>query len=144
MHNLNTVLHNNESQLISNKGTRISNNKNDKMTTNRLKYNSNNLNVPAKTTTIDVALTNLNQEQHTSQLDIIRENRLSQIISLYSKGLTQAEIAEKMQVNQLTSSRDLHYLQQESQKNKWKYLNKDLLFEYVRFIVRNNAIYKKL
>ena len=45
--------------------------------------------------------TNIQQQQQ-SQLDIARENRLSQIISLYSKGLTQAEIADKMGVNQST------------------------------------------
>jgi len=49
-----------------------------------------------------------------------------------------------MKVNQSTISRDLQYLQQEAKKNIWKYLNEDILFEYVRYIVGNNEISKKL
>jgi transcriptional regulator with XRE-family HTH domain len=65
-------------------------------------------------------------------------------ISLHSKGLTQSEIAQKMGVNQSTISRDLQYLQQEAKKSIWKYLNEDILFEYLRYIVGNNEISKKL
>ena len=43
-------------------------------------------------------------------LDIEKENRLSKIISLYSKGLTQAEIAQELGVDQLTVSRDLQFI----------------------------------
>ena len=77
-------------------------------------------------------------------LELQRENRISQVISLFSKGLTQSEIAEKMEVNQSTVSRDLQLLQQEAKKKIWKYLNEDILFEYLRYIVGNNEISKKL
>lgn len=49
-----------------------------------------------------------------------------------------------MGVNQSTICRDLQYLQQEAKKNIWKYLNEDILFEYLRYIVGNNEISKKL
>jgi hypothetical protein len=45
---------------------------------------------------------------------------------------------------QSTISRDLQYLQQEAKKSIWKYLNEDILFEYLRYIVANNEISKKL
>lgn len=35
-------------------------------------------------------------------------------------------------------------MQQEAQKNIWKYLNEDILFEYLRYIIGNNEISKKL
>ena len=49
-----------------------------------------------------------------------------------------------MNVNQSTISRDLQYLQQQAKNNIWKYLNEDILFEYLRYIVGNNEISKKL
>jgi|SRR5215204_6260361 len=56
---------------------------------------------------------------------------------------SQNQIAQK-KVNQSTISRDLQYLQQEAKNNIWKYLNEDILFEYLRYIVENNEISKKL
>ena len=38
----------------------------------------------------------------------------------------------------------MQYLQQEAKNNIWKYLNEDILFEYLRYIVENNEISKKL
>jgi DNA-binding MarR family transcriptional regulator len=40
-------------------------------------------------------------------VDIEKENRLSKIISLYSKGHTESEIAERVGVDQSIVSRDL-------------------------------------
>ena len=57
---------------------------------------------------------------------------------------TQNQIAEKMKVNQSTISRDVQYLQQEAKKTIWKYPNEDILFEYLRYILGNNEISKKL
>lgn len=51
--------------------------------------------------------------------DIARENRLSKIISLYSKGLNQEEVAEELCINQSTVSRDLQ-LSNRKQENKLK------------------------
>jgi transcriptional regulator with XRE-family HTH domain len=123
-----------------NKNVKEDNNNNNQNTIN----NKKNLKIPKSNVTINFDSADLNQQQQQSQLDIERENRLSQIISLHSKGLTQSEIAQKMGVNQSTISRDLQYLQQEAEKSIWKYLNEDILFEYLRYIVGNNEISKKL
>jgi orotate phosphoribosyltransferase-like protein len=40
----------------------------------------------------------------------IEENRLSKVISLYSKGLNQEEIAQELHVDQYTVSRDAHFI----------------------------------
>jgi DNA-binding NarL/FixJ family response regulator len=76
------------------------------------------------------------KSQNLPVLDIEKENRLSRIISLYSKGLTQAEIAEELSVDQSTVSRDLQFIKQEAKKKIEKYLNEDILFEYLRYIAR--------
>ena len=134
---------------VSNEVTKVednNNSSNENIAKNKIKNKNNNLNISnSNTSTTNFASINrINEQQEQSQLDIARENRLSQIISLYSKGLSQAEIAEKMAVNQSTISRDLQYLQQEAKKSIWKYLNEDILFEYLRYIVGNNEISKKL
>jgi transcriptional regulator with XRE-family HTH domain len=77
-------------------------------------------------------------------LDIEKENRLSRIISLYSKGLTQAEIAQELGIDQSTVSRDLQFIKQEAKKKIEKYLNEDILFEYLRYIVGSNEVTRKL
>ena len=75
---------------------------------------------------------------------IARENRISKIISLYSKGLNQEEIAEELCVNQSTVSRDLQFIKQEARKQIEKYLREDILFEYVRYMAGSNEISKQL
>ena len=47
-------------------------------------------------------------------IDIERENRLSKVISLYSNGLNQEEIAQELHVDQSTVSRDLQYIKNQS------------------------------
>jgi transcriptional regulator with XRE-family HTH domain len=69
---------------------------------------------------------------------------LSRIISLYSKGLTQAEIAQELNVDQSTVSRDLQCIKQEGKKKIEKYLNEDILFEYLRYIAGSNEVTRKL
>jgi hypothetical protein len=133
-------MHKSNDKFMLNKNVKEDNNNNNQNTIN----NKKNLKIPKSNVTINFDSADLNQQQQQSQLDIERENRLSQIISLHSKGLTQSEIAQKMGVNQSTISRDLQYLQQEAKKSIWKYLNEDILFEYLRYIVGNNEISKKL
>jgi hypothetical protein len=82
--------------------------------------------------------------QNLPVVDIERENRLSKIISLYSKGLTQAEIAQELGVDQSTVSRDLQFVKQEAKKKIEKYLNEDILFEYLRYIAGSNEVTRKL
>src|SRR5215216_925030 len=77
-------------------------------------------------------------------LDIEKENRLSRIISLYSKGLTQSEIAQELHVDQSTISRDLQFIKQEAKKKVEKYLNEDILFEYLRYIAGSNEVTREL
>lgn len=84
------------------------------------------------------------QPENLSIIDIEKENRLSKIISLYSKGLTQSEIAQELDVDQSTISRDLQFLKQEAKKKIEKYLNEDILFEYIRYIGGSNEVTRHL
>jgi Trp operon repressor len=89
---------------------------------------------------------NLKSDQldNLSTIDIEKENRLSKIISLLSKGLTQSEIAQELNVDQSTISRDLQLLKQEAKKKIEKYLNEDILFEYLRYIAGSNEVTRHL
>jgi predicted transcriptional regulator len=77
-------------------------------------------------------------------IDIERENRLSKVISLYSKGINQEEIALELHVDQSTVSRDLQYIKHEARIKIEKYLRDDILFEYVRYIAGSNEITRQL
>jgi len=77
-------------------------------------------------------------------LDIEKENRLSKVISLYSKGMSHEEIAQELNVDQSTVSRDVHFIKQEARKQVEKYLREDILFEYVRYMAGSNEITRKL
>jgi predicted transcriptional regulator len=77
-------------------------------------------------------------------LDIERENRLSKVLSLFSKGLSQEEIAFELRVDQSTVSRDLQLIKQEARKQVEKYLREDILLEYLRHMAGSNEITRKL
>lgn len=77
-------------------------------------------------------------------LDIEKENRLSKVISLYSKGLSQEEIAQELHVDQSTVSRDLHFIKHEARKHIERYLREDVLFEYLRYTAGSNEITRQL
>ena len=62
-------------------------------------------------------------------IDTERENRLSKVILLHSKGLNQEEIAQELHVDQSTVSRDLQYIKHEAKIKIEKYLREDILFE---------------
>jgi transcriptional regulator with XRE-family HTH domain len=66
------------------------------------------------------------------------------VIALYSKGLTQAEIAQELGVDQSTVSGDLQFIKQEAKKKIEKYLNEDILFEYLRYIAGSNEVTREL
>jgi len=55
-------------------------------------------------------------------LDIERENRLSKVLSLFSKDLNQEEIALELHVDQSTISRDLNFIKVEAREKVEKYL----------------------
>jgi len=90
-----------------------------------------------------VDLDNLHKQDKT-ELDFNYQNRLVQIISLFSKGLTQQEIALKLEIHQSTVSRDLRYLREDARNQIWEYMNKEILFEYMRYIVSNNDTSERL
>src|SRR5215207_4081044 len=95
----------------------------------------------ARTSAVNQGNSNI---QNLPVLDIEKENRLSRIISLYSKGLTQAEIAQELGIDQSTVSRDLQFIKQEAKEKIEKYLNEDILFEYLRYIAGSNEVTRKL
>ena len=76
--------------------------------------------------------------------DIDRENRLSSVITLHSKGLTQSEIAEQLQVDQSTISRDLQIIKDEARYNIEKYTKEEIPFEYFRYKTGIDKIISKL
>ena len=63
-------------------------------------------------------------------LELDKEERLAQMLSLHTKGLTQKEIAEKLDLNQSTVSRDLHYIRQNARTYIENYLQNDIPFEF--------------
>ena len=92
----------------------------------------------------DAATMKANLSPKIAVLDIEKENRLSKVISLYSKGLNQEEIGQELHVDQSTVSRDLHFIKHEARKQIERYLREDILFEYMRYMAGSNEITKKL
>jgi hypothetical protein len=84
------------------------------------------------------------QLENLPNMDIEKENRLSKIISLHSRGRTQSEIAKELGVDQSTISRDLQLLKQEAKGNIEKYLNEDIPMEYLRYIAGTNEVIREL
>jgi hypothetical protein len=77
-------------------------------------------------------------------IDIEKQNRLSRVISLHSKGLNQEEIAQELYIDQSTVCRDLQYIKHEARIKIEKYLRNDILFEYVRYMAGSNEITRHL
>jgi DNA invertase Pin-like site-specific DNA recombinase len=61
--------------------------------------------------------------------DQVERKQIIQDISIFSKGLTQSEIANELGVDKSTISRVLQFLKQEAKKKIERYLNGDILFE---------------
>ena len=72
--------------------------------------------------------------QGAMDLEFDKEQRLSLILSLHSKGLTQTEIAIKLRINQSTISRDLQLMKQESRRKLQHYVDKEIPFEFLRIL----------
>src|SRR5215217_5624550 len=135
---MNILVHNNKKESIS-------------YDNNKFIKNNNNLNSNTETKSkhkikSKPTITTVNNQTNLSlqQLDFSFENRLAQIIGLLSKGLTQQEIAHRIGVHQSTISRDLHYLKQEAKRQIWEHFDKDILFEYYRYLGGNSEISKKM
>lgn len=71
------------------------------------------------------------------------EGRRARVIALYSKGLSQAEIAEKLVVNHSTVSRDLQEMRKQSRKEIEKRVIKDALFEFYRWAAGMDKVTKR-
>lgn len=95
--------------------------------------------------TISLEKANVINTASTKQLGKIeRENRLSAILRLHSRGLNQEQIAQELHIDQSTVSRDLHLVQQESKSHVEKYIREDILLEYLRYLVGSNEITRTL
>ena len=71
------------------------------------------------------------------------EWRRRQVFELSSKGLTQVEIARKLQIHESTISRDLDYLREQSKENLRKYIDQKLPEEYEKCLVGLTSILKE-
>ena len=111
-------------------------NKNNRYAANSLTDHKSSQNEPIKE--------NMSVTSKIGVIDIGRENRLSKVISLHSKGLNQEEIAQELHVDQSTVSRDLQYIKHEAKIKIEKYLRDDILFEYVRYMAGSNEITRHL
>lgn len=71
------------------------------------------------------------------------EWRRRQVFELSSKGLSQVEIARKLQIHESTISRDLDYLREQSKENLRKYVDEKLPEEYEKCLVGLTSILKE-
>lgn len=71
------------------------------------------------------------------------EWRRRQVFELSSKGLSQIEIARKLQIHESTISRDLDYLREQSKENLRKYVDEKLPEEYEKCLVGLTSILKE-
>ena len=118
-----------------------------KMSVNMHKNIPKNSETNLKTNNFDNNNLNANTNSGTNLLpvlDIDKENRYAKIISLHSKGLSQSEIAQQLGVDQSTVSRDLQFIKQETKRKIEKYLNEDILFEYLRYMAGSNEVTRHL
>ena len=71
------------------------------------------------------------------------EWRRRQVFELSSKGLSQVEIARKLQIHESTISRDIDYLREQSKENIRKYVEERLPEEYEKCLVGLTAIQRE-
>jgi transcriptional regulator len=88
--------------------------------------------------------TSNNNNNNNTQSDILQQNRRAEVLGLHSKGMTQAEIASVLEVDQSTVSRDLRHIKEESRKYIEQYVTKDIPFEFNRYLAGLDQITKKL
>lgn len=71
------------------------------------------------------------------------EWRRNQVLELSSKGYTQSEIANTLQVNVSTISRDISFLRDQAKENIKKYVDERLPMEYEKCLVGITSIMKE-
>ncbi len=69
--------------------------------------------------------------------------RRNQVLDLSSKGLTQADIARTLQVNESRISRDLSSLDAQAKNNIRKYIDERLPAEYEKCLIGLTSILKE-
>ncbi len=87
---------------------------------------------------------NTKGEGEDSELGIEHQVRLSNVLTLYSKGLSQSDIAKKLDINQSTVSRDLKYLKIESRKQLELNMKEEVPFEFQVYATGVMQVIKKL
>jgi transposase len=85
------------------------------------------------------AMEQQNQEQYQQQV----EWRRDKVQELCSKGYSQREISQTLQVGLATVNRDISYLRNQSKTNIKRYINERLPEEYERCLPGLNAITKE-
>ena len=92
----------------------------------------------------DLITSDITNSETIYDLDIEKENRISKIISLCSKGFTQDEIATQLGVNQSTISRDMQIIKKQVRSQLDKYFRNDVLFEFTRYLYGSSEVIKEL
>src|ERR671928_696190 len=83
-----------------------------------------------------------NQEQHPQQQQMIQWRR-DKVQELCSKGYSQREISQLLQIGLATVNRDISYLRNQAKANIKKYIDERLPGEYEKCLVGLNAISKE-
>ncbi|CAN5411263.1 hypothetical protein BH18THE2_BH18THE2_39030 [soil metagenome] len=68
-----------------------------------------------------------------------RRNKVQQLLV---RGYSQWDVAEELQIDQSTVSRDVHYLRQNAQANLQKHIQQKLPEEYQRCLTGMNQVLK--
>jgi transcriptional regulator len=76
--------------------------------------------------------------------DIEQQDRQAKILTLHSKGFSQSEIAEKLNVNQSTVSRDLSQIRNKARRRLDLYVKEEIPNEFQLYISGLNQIIKNL
>ena len=82
-----------------------------------------------------------NSQEMSTKIQV--EWRRRQVFELSSKGLSQVEIARKLQIHESTISRDIDYLKEQSKENIRKYVEERLPEEYEKCLVGLTAIQRE-
>lgn len=72
------------------------------------------------------------------------QDRLSKVLRLHSRGYSQSEIAQKLNVNQSTISRDLGEIKKKARSSLELYVNEEIPNEFQIYISGLNQIMKNL
>ena len=75
---------------------------------------------------------------------IEHENRLAKVLAFHSKGFSQSEIAQKLNVDQSTVSRDLQEIRKKARGSLELYVNEEIPNEFQIYISGLNEIIKNL